>query len=183
MLYFTSDLHLGHNNVIRHTDRPFETVEAMNDALIANINNTVMPNDTLYILGDFSYRVTVEEAAALARRIRCRSLHLIKGNHDKHWEGGGIFKTVQDYLHFKHEGLKLTLFHYPIMDWSGARHNEEGLQSLHLHGHIHSRRPDLNLDNFSKRIFRYDVGVDANGYRPVSLEDILGMAQALQPPG
>ncbi|MDR2721736.1 MAG: hypothetical protein LBB35_02565, partial [Coriobacteriaceae bacterium] len=69
MHYFTSDLHIGHNNVIRFSDRPFSDVLEMNNALISNINKTVSPDDELYILGDLSFKCSKEEVAALVEKI------------------------------------------------------------------------------------------------------------------
>jgi calcineurin-like phosphoesterase family protein len=181
MLFFTSDLHLGHANVIRFANRPFSCVEEMNDRLIGNINQTVRDNDDLYILGDISYRLPVEDAARLIRRINCRRLHLVKGNHDKDWEGSGLFVEVCEYKELKTrhletaEGLKLVLFHYPIMDWNGKGHEKNRKWALHLHGHIHSQGSDYNTQNFIDGIYRYDVGVDANNYRPVELSEIAGL--------
>ena len=61
MIWFTSDLHLGHRAVINFQDRPFGTVEEMNEALIKNWNFLVAKNDTVYILGDISHRCPVED--------------------------------------------------------------------------------------------------------------------------
>ena len=55
MLWFTSDTHFGHANVLGFTDRPWSGIEAMNRGIINNINARVMPGDELYVLGDFSF--------------------------------------------------------------------------------------------------------------------------------
>ena len=55
MIWFTSDLHLGHANILRLAGRPWEDVDRMNAALVTAINARVMPGDTLYVLGDFSF--------------------------------------------------------------------------------------------------------------------------------
>jgi len=47
MIYFTSDLHLGHNAVIRMCERPFENAEEMNKVLTNNTNARAHKNDTL----------------------------------------------------------------------------------------------------------------------------------------
>ncbi len=65
MIWFTSDTHFGHANVLNFTDRPFGDIAHMNRALINTINGRVAPTDDLYILGDFSYQMTVVEASAL----------------------------------------------------------------------------------------------------------------------
>jgi calcineurin-like phosphoesterase family protein len=176
MLFFTSDLHLGHANIIRFADRPFSDVDEMNDALIANINQTVGVHDDLYILGDMSYRLGREGASALIKKIRCKKLHLVKGNHDKNWAESGLFVEVCDYKEIKTEaGLKLVLFHYPILDWSGKGHERNHGWSIHLHGHIHSQGTRYNIGNFIEGLYRYDVGVDANEYKPVELSEITSL--------
>lgn len=173
MIYFTSDTHFLHANVLgfmeeRHNR--WETIEEMNDALIANINEVVGVKDELYHLGDFSFRGTREEAIALRSRIRCKRVHLIHGNHDKDWsrpEVEGTFIVEPMIKVLKVDGKKLALSHFPMMDWPGMSHG-----SYHLHGHIHTVGDAYNQLNKSQNIPRYDVGVDANDFRPVSLETI-----------
>ena len=63
MIWFTADTHFGHANIIPAADRPFSSIGRMNSQLIANINDRVSMTDTLYVLGDFSYHITVEQAA------------------------------------------------------------------------------------------------------------------------
>ena len=62
MIWFTSDLHLGHRSVIGMCERPFETVEDMNESIIKNFNSCVKKNDIVYILGDIAHRIPVEDA-------------------------------------------------------------------------------------------------------------------------
>ncbi len=182
-LFFTSDLHLGHANAIKFTARPFVDVDDMNKKLIRNINETVGMRDELWILGDFSYKMTRDDAAAWRKKIVCKQVHLVRGNHDKDWQDMGVFTSVQDYAELKTGYGKVVLFHYPILDWNG-KHNG----SIHLHGHIHStgeyNKAMLTAD--SRQFFpeghsgageayaprMYDVGVDANGYRPISIDEI-----------
>ena len=56
MIYYTSDLHFGHRNVLKFDNRPFANVDEMDLVLIENWNNRVQPDDTVYILGDFCYK-------------------------------------------------------------------------------------------------------------------------------
>ena len=60
MIRFTSDTHFGHENVLKFTDRPWETIWQMNDAIVDNINGKVAVDDELYILGDFSFKMTAQ---------------------------------------------------------------------------------------------------------------------------
>lgn len=65
MIWFTSDTHFGHENVLKFTDRPWETIQQMNSSIVANINARVGMNDELYILGDFSFKMTAQDAYGL----------------------------------------------------------------------------------------------------------------------
>lgn len=85
MIWFTSDTHFGHENVLKFTDRPWETIWQMNDAIVDNINGKVAVDDELYILGDFSFKMTAQDAYGLRKQIACRHIHLVPGNHDKDW--------------------------------------------------------------------------------------------------
>ena len=187
MIWFTSDLHLGHVNVLQFQNRPFADIDEMNGALIANINAKVKKNDELWILGDFSFRISLEESIALRKKIYCNNVHLVYGNHDKNYEGTDTFSSNQMYKELKTDYGKIILFHYPIADWNGKHHG-----NIHLHGHIHSvgeynqeqlakLAPDFiyghapKHENPTGRI--YDVGVDANNYYPVSLDEILEKMQ------
>ena len=183
MIYFTSDLHLGHANAIKFTNRPFQSVEQMNDGLIRNINETVMANDELWILGDFAFKVNMAAAKQFRDQINCKTVHMITGNHDKDYTRDHIFQSVQPYKELKTEYGKFILFHYPIYEWNGA-HNG----TIHLHGHIHStgsyNTANLQkkyIDRFPEKSFMkdsalglriYDIGVDANNYRPISITQI-----------
>lgn len=85
MIWFTSDTHFGHENMLRLADRPWSTVGRMNDAMVASINSKVAADDELYILGDFSFKMTVQDAYELRKSIACKRIHLLPGNHDKDW--------------------------------------------------------------------------------------------------
>ena len=50
-LFFISDLHFSHTNIIKYESRPFANSVEMNDTLIKNWNMKVQPTDTVYILG------------------------------------------------------------------------------------------------------------------------------------
>ena len=63
MKFYTSDLHLGHEQIIYFDDRPFTNVEVMNKVIIDNWNSVVNNNDDVYILGDFAWRNDIGYAA------------------------------------------------------------------------------------------------------------------------
>lgn len=165
MIWFTSDLHLGHRSVISMCERPFSSVEEMNETLIRNFNACVKQNDTVYILGDIAHRIPVETANWLISRLNGKKI-LCKGNHDKKYEEQ-LFEGIYDFLQIKEKDVNISLMHYPMMSWPKSHHG-----SLHLHGHIHSKE-DYNLLQKNSGILRYDVGVEANGYYPVSIQQIM----------
>ncbi len=177
MIYFTSDLHFGHQNAIALCDRPFVDLEEMTETLIRNYNKTVHKNDIVYILGDLSYRIPVEKAEEIISRLKGRKT-LVIGNHDKSYNPD-LFDEICAYKDIRYNKLLFSLLHYPMLEWRNSPHG-----SIHLHGHIHSR-PDkpyditgfvgnnYNQDNKARGIRRYDVGVDANNFKPVSIEQIL----------
>ena len=182
MMWFTADTHFGHEGIIRLMHRPFGSTEAMNRALIDIINALVAPGDHLYVLGDFSFRCTEDEAYRLRRQIACERIHLVRGNHDIDWARRAhprTFASEDDYLEIKPgfaRGVRLDLFHYPMLSWNGKWRG-----AIHLHGHIHSEGPGYNERNRSRGILRYDVGVDANGYAPVSLDAVLDFFRGVEP--
>lgn len=79
MIYFTSDPHYWHANVIRFCTRPYSSVEEMNEAMIRNWNAVVQPEDTVYCLGDFSLAFRAIEA--YSSRLMGNKI-LVPGNHD-----------------------------------------------------------------------------------------------------
>ena len=164
MIWFTSDLHLGHKAAISMCERPFENVEEMNDTLIRNFNSCVKKNDIVYILGDIAHRTPVTNVNQMIGRMNGKII-LCKGNHDKKYDEA-LFEKICDFMEIAVNGVNVSLMHYPMMSWPKSRHG-----AVHLHGHIHSKG-DYNLQQKNEGILRYDVGVDANNYYPVSIMQI-----------
>ena len=88
------------------------------NTIIGNINETVGRDDELWILGDLSYRCTVEHTLDCLRRINCRHLHLIIGNHDRNFRLRSndalyedVFETIDDYREIDME--------LPVLDGTG----------------------------------------------------------------
>ena len=169
MIYFTSDPHFGHRTVLGN--RPeFSSVDEMNSALINNINQVVTRKDTLYIIGDASFRGDSHEISELLKEIHCKKI-LIRGNHDKVYEPG-VFEGVYDYLEIKYYKQEFMLCHYPLVCWNHMRFG-----SVQLHGHIHSG-PEYNDAHHTSGRLQYDVGVDAHNYMPVSIDEIAAWAKS-----
>lgn len=178
MIYVSSDFHFSHLNYVRGTSkwtdktrcRNFDTIEQNNNTIINNINAVVDSGDTLYHLGDFAFG-DKSKIPELRIRIKCENLILLRGNHDEHIpKYRDCFQALKEYEEFRYKGTLFCLFHYPILSW-----NEIGRGSIMLHGHTHG-----NLTYpFTGRIM--DVGVDANDFKPLSIEDIYQKMMKIQP--
>jgi hydrolase len=168
--YFIADPHFGHANMIRLADRPFSDVEEMDRTLIQNWNNTVGKEDEIYIIGDFSWYSNPEKVNFLLKKLNGKK-YLITGNHDHFLKNKNFdrkqFVWIKEYAEIKQDGTKIVLFHYPIEEWNGFYRG-----SVHIHGHQHNKQ-EYNVKQQKLNLKRYDAGVDANNYTPVSLEHIL----------
>lgn len=158
MIYFTADTHFNHKNIIQYSNRPFQSVEEMNQSLIDNINALVKSNDELYHLGDFAFG-NVEK---FRRQINCKNLHIIFGNHDREARlNKHLFSSYSDFREIKVFGKSITLCHYAMRVWNKSHHG-----AYHLYGHSHGSLPD---DPNSRS---FDCGVDCHGYKPISFDEV-----------
>ena len=133
MIFYTADLHLGYFPILHDTARPFTGVPEMDEALISNWNARVGADDSVYIVGDFSYNGGEAPTQYLSRLNG--HLHLIRGNHDtglNHAERLLDYcDSVTDFLEIDDGGTHILLCHYPIL------HEKGGYM---IHGHIHNQR-------------------------------------------
>lgn len=173
-VFFTSDFHLFHKNVIRFDNRPFETVEQMNQAIEDGWNEVVTPDDIVIYLGDLSFARASEknEVGAILKRLN-GTVHYVLGNHDKIEEikAFGRFQTIQDYLEVKithQEGTKrvenlFCCFHYPIYSWNKAHHG-----SIMVHGHTHGNLHHGEDASFYDNRKVIDAGCMLHDYKPLT---------------
>lgn len=196
MRWFTSDLHLGHGNVVRYCGRPFTTVDEMNDALVEAWNREVAPDDEVWILGDLAMG-RIADTLPLVGDLPGRK-HLVLGNHDRPFRGrdprpgeppadlwaeryladGGFVQ-----LHHGEVGLNLSggnvarLCHFPYEGDSGDQERYADLRPVDdgswlLHGHVHEK--------WRQRGRMINVGVDAWAGRPVAETEVVGLVDAGQ---
>lgn len=178
-IYFTSDLHFNHTNIIKYCDRPFKNVSHMNEVLIQNWNKTVSSQDTVYVLGDFAYGTELEWNRLLQRLNGMKVL--IMGNHDYH---GSIpinkFHNIHEgFINVMIDKQLITLSHYPMLSWFQSH---RGAWNLFGHWHNGLIRKIEGLEGsedvkeyvnnegiaYDKlRLTQYDVGVDGNNYTPI----------------
>lgn len=170
MKYFIADTHFFHEPIIEFSQRPFKDIDDMNNQLIKNWNDTVTStDDEIYILGDFMYQGTGENANSILKQLRGKK-YLIKGNHEEYLIDKNFkkhyFEWVKDYYTFIYNKRKFVLFHYPILEWEDYYKH-----SIHLYGHVHSNKVDFF--NRMLGINAVNVGVDMIKYKPISIDDII----------
>lgn len=181
-IFFTSDLHFGHENVIRFDNRPFNTVAEMDEEMIKRWNAKVGKGDIVYVLGDFIWKAATNEAVSIIRRLNGQII-LIKGNHDRFLHNAAAKKAlagIKDYDDIcvtLEDGTtrRCILSHYFIPFYNGHR-----CQAIHLHGHSHFTEEsaeevrittELNEKGYDLKI--YNVGCMYWNYTPVTLDEIL----------
>ena len=168
MVYFIADTHFGHTNVLRLCNRPFETVEQMNEMFIENWNRRVTGRDSIYVIGDLFFRC--EDPDAILRRLHGKK-HLIVGNHDSSWmskvDARKFFQSVELMKVISDGEHAMTLCRYPLLSWKHAK------TSYMIHGHIHA---NTEMDFWPLIAIRENVlnaGVDLNGFQPVPFDELL----------
>ncbi len=165
MIYFISDTHFSHTNIIKYCNRPFRNVEEMNETIINNWNSIVGKNDTVYHLGDFA--LYNNELKDLVSKLNGK-IYLIRGNHDR--------KTVTFYnkaglevipTQTKLDEYKLILSHRPLMD------SQIPKGYINIHGHIHNKLIQDELDeNIYSRDKHINVSVDVIDFKPININKL-----------
>jgi len=154
-IWFTADSHYDHSKIIQYCNRPFKNVDEMNEELIKRWNERVKHDDTIYHLGDFAFS---KGPGKFFHRLNGNKI-LIVGNHDRQLTKHLPWQSVHDYYETKIDGQFIVMCHYAFRVWNKAHY-----QSWNLYGHSHN-----TLKNNSQQ---WDVGVDANDYRPINFEQI-----------
>lgn len=156
-VFFISDLHLGHFNIIEYANRPFISTMEMDKTLIKNWNKTIKATDKVFILGDFSFH-NKEKTATIVEKLNGKKV-LILGNHDRArsfswWKAVGFQDVYEFPIIYKN---KYILSHEPfhVID-----NNNHGL--FNVHGHLHNHK------GFYNETFYYNVGVEVNEYKPIN---------------
>ena len=177
VIFFTADLHLGHKNIIKHCDRPFSSVEEMDEHIITIWNSIIGSNDNVYIIGDLIFRSNVAPQSYL-NSLRGKK-HLILGNHDTAWikkvEMSKHFASVERLAEISDGQHKIALCHYPLLSWN---HMAKG--SYMIHGHIHNNREAQYFPLLRQMPNLLNAGVDINGFRPVKLDELIENNEAFK---
>ena len=186
MMWFTSDQHYGHQNIISYAKRPFKSVEEMNEILINNHNSAVFPDDIVYHCGDVIMGPR-KETLKIISKLNGRHI-LTLGNHDYPFDKP---TWTQEYLdagfesmhmvlqltgpEFAEVGGSIRMQHFPVLEATVQDHEDDarfkGFRlasngSLHLSGHTHLKEKIAAPKNIH-------VGVDAHDYYPVSYDQLV----------
>lgn len=168
-IFFTSDTHFSHFNVIKYAKRPFVNVDEMNEEMINRWNAVVTKSDFVYHLGDFAFEKDEAKLIWIISRLN-GEIHLIEGNHDNKMSSKvkKQFASISPFKELKvvdpdgwggHQSV--TLCHYALRTW-----NKSHFGSYSLFGHSHGSLPDDN------NALSLDVGVDCWDFYPVEYEQI-----------
>lgn len=168
-IFFTSDQHYHHSNILKFTKRPYTSVEEMNENFIEWNNNNVRDIDEVWNLGDFSFG-SLEETVAIMKRLKGKQ-HLILGNHCNIIRNNRnifsqYFHSIQDMRELKiDKKRKIVLCHYPMRSWNNSNYG-----SFQLHGHTHGA-----LEPHGRSV---DVGIDSEfitgkpEWRPFHIDEV-----------
>jgi calcineurin-like phosphoesterase family protein len=164
-VWFWSDLHFFHTNVIGYCDRPFADMGSMNETLLRNCLATVGAGDILVFGGDISMG-NVAATNELLRAIPAYKLNVV-GNHDMDRKTGKLLNLEVDEvapcLEFSADGLDFFVTHYPV--------HEAILrpEQMNIHGHIHNQTVHPSVGSGKRHL---NLSVEHTGYRPVSLVEL-----------
>ena len=151
MYFFTADEHFAHKNIIKYANRPFSSVEQMDEEIIKRHNEVVGKNDIVIHAGDFTLKHK-NKAYECINKLTGNHIFLM-GSHD-YWMNSG-----NQIWEKKIEGIYVVVCHYAMRTWARSHYN-----SWNLYGHSHGR-----LDPIGKQ---WDIGVDNNNFYPVSFESL-----------
>ncbi len=172
-VFFTSDTHFGHPNIVRGCSnwndkgqcRDFDSLQLMNEALVERINHSVKENDVLYHLGDWSFG-GFDNIKLFRDQVNCKNIHLVLGNHDHHILRNknnirSLFASIYEFGRYLVINKQMfILCHYSMRVWDKSHHG-----SIHLFGHSHGTLPGTGRS--------MDVGVDTNKLFPYHISEVM----------
>lgn len=162
-IWITSDKHHQHNNIISYENRPFKSVDEMDQKLISNHNEMVGEDDICYDVGDFFFKGGHQGG----KKTYCDYLRqyngrymIIRGNHERN--NSVIDKLTSATMQISN--LNVLLIHDPI--------NAKTKYDLILCGHVHSAWLATELCENNKKSLIINCGVDVWNYRPVEWKQL-----------
>ncbi len=168
-VWFTSDTHFNHKNIIRYCGRPFVDVSDMNETIIRKWNACVRPNDTIFHLGDFGLFRKGQEPQRLLDRLN-GDVKLCQGNHDRRGEVKRAFGSdLQKAYGYQIKDALVVMVHKPC-NFPAVVQTDNWDDVILLYGHVHDKAiSELHRVEFpdGRSVLAYHVGVDTNNFAPV----------------
>lgn len=122
----------------------------MDEAIIALWNETIKPEDTVYILGDFCWG-TAKMWETYLPKMKGHKV-LIIGNHDLKRMSSTTkkyFDNIQHYLEINDGDYHIIMSHYPILTYNGSYRENV----IMLFGHVHNNTDESHtVEHFIKEI-------------------------------
>lgn len=171
-IYFTSDLHFGHNKEFLYSSRGFNSIEKHNETVFNNINSLVTNEDDLYILGDLMLNDN-EKGLELISKLNGK-IHIILGNHDTDARQQ-LYKTLPNVVEIcyatilKYKKAHFYLSHYPTITANPIDDSPWHKNLISLFGHTHQQ----NNFYYDNNPYMYHVGLDSHNCFPIEIEDIV----------
>jgi len=168
-IFICGDHHFSHKNIMKYDNRPFSSVEEMNDIMIERHNEIVNSKDIVYSTGDFCFGGT-KEWENIRKKLNGQ-WHLIRGNHDRQSFSflKSLFCSISEIKNIKIRNQTIVLSHYPMYAWEKSHYG-----SFHCHGHEHGSLKD-SYDMTGKIL---DVGVNTNSYYPYHIDEIIKIMES-----
>ena len=138
MVFFTSDLHFGHDREFIYKSRGFDSVEEMNESLIFNWNELIDPEDEIYVLGDLMMN-DISKGAECWKRLKGKK-YVILGNHDSNVRIR-LYRELPNTeisgyaLPYKYMNYNFFLSHYPTITFNYDTDEPLSVQVIDLCGH------------------------------------------------
>lgn len=178
-IWFTSDLHFGHRNVLKFCNRPWEDEKLMGRGLIQNWNNTVGDNDIVFVLGDTFWFNDSHSIKKVLGQLKGKDIYILPGNHD---EFESYHRVTDPRIHLCQDVMvvwiteenqpkrEVWLSHYPMMTWP---HRENGAYQFFGHIHSHPDKFDGVDQDLPLHWNQADVGCDFWAWTPVDLDTLI----------
>ena len=172
-LFFTSDTHFFHANILTYCSRPFCDVADQTQQLISNWNSIVPKDGNVFMLGDFVHTGDISSVRNIIDRLNGKiwwilGNHCLQNRHDRQ-----IIKDIVDGRQYdvvtlllkNDNNTRIFMSHYPHLYWPRG--------CYHIHGHIHSGPNSTSSEKAPFHSMRFDVGCDNNSYTPVSYHQLM----------
>ena len=176
-VFFTSDTHFNHENILRFCNRPFKDIAEHDQVLIDNWNSVVGPEDTVFHLGDFCFGAP-HKVIDIRKQLNGH-IYLIKGNHDDRNIQRSLYPLFEDVLYQARISINkrdVYLNHFPFLcfaHWNPDVYQDDVAYALSGHTHLCKNNTGFDAKFISNYLCtQYDVGVDLNEFTPISWKEI-----------